>query len=266
MQRIINVATLMISLLLILVGITACGGDEPNQESSDQPAGSELVSKMNDAVKAVNSANFSAEFQFATVDGPVKGTFQFWGERPDKTRVEITSDDESLNGMVAVTSDGQGSAYSPSENLFLVAEGNQLKTQLNEQPELRDILTFAEQIYDEGLENTQAESKGAETVNGRETEKVEVKYDNSDLEGVTVIYYIDKETFLPQKIETNITRDGFTVSGFALLTGDPSTDAAIDVAQFTFTPPADATVLDLETLPALPDFSSSEFSDVFKEE
>ena len=28
---------------------------------------------------------------------------------------------------------------------------------------------------------------------------VEVKYDNPELEGVTVTYYIDKETFLPQK-------------------------------------------------------------------
>lgn len=248
-----------ISLLLLIVGVAACG-DQQTPPPQEGPPGDELVAKMKEAVKAVNSAHFTVQFQVASARGPVKGEVEFWGERPDKMRAEVSGEQPSIDGLIAVTDSQKGWAYNPREKLVLVADTSQYKSQLRDQPELREIVTFGEKIIDRGFDDTEAVNLGAEQVNGRDTYKVQVTYGQPadpelDLEGVTAIFWIDQETYLPQRIEMNIERGTFTASGFAVLKGDIAQDQPIDPAQFAFTVPAGATVLDLSELPPLPTLS-----------
>jgi outer membrane lipoprotein-sorting protein len=256
MCQIVTRCVTVISLLLLVIALAACGG-EPATPAQQGPSGDELVTKMKEAVKAINSAHFTAEFQVASVEGPVKGTVEFWGERPGKMRGEVTSETASVNGIVAVTDGQKGWAYNPSEKIVVVSDKSQYKTQLRDQPELRDIVNFGETILNRGFDNTEAVNQGAEQVNGRNTYKVQVTYGKSsdpklDLEGVTSVFWIDQETFLPQRIEISVQHGALTASGFAVLKGDIAKNETIDAAKFTFSPPAGAAVLDLSKLPELP--------------
>lgn len=256
------------SFFVILLVLSACTGEQDGTNGStssngDLPAGSDLISKMKEAIDDVDTANLKATFQFGTVDGAIKGSLEFWAQRPKQTRFEVNSEDESLNGMIVVSNEDKSWAFSPNENLVLVSESNQFKAQLNEQPELRDIIEFGEKLSERGVDTTEAQTLGSETINGRETYKVKATYDGADLEGVTVTYYIDKEQSLPQRVEIKMERDEVSISGFMELNGDMSTDSTIDSAQFTFNPPTGAILFDLSELPPLPDFSNS---DIFKNE
>ncbi len=247
-------------IFVTILALAACGGAAEEEAPAEvELSGTEWVQKMTEAVKATNTASFTAEFQTATAEGALKGTVNFWGERPSKMRAEVSSEDPDLNGMVAVTNEEKGWAYVPSENFVLTADSSQYKAQLNEEPELRQIIDSGESIVDSGFnEANEAKVLGSEDIDGHATQKVEVKYDqaaNPELEGVTTIYYIDKENFLPRRIEISIDAKDAAASGFVMIK-DLSTGEAIAADKFTFEPPAGATVMDLnEIIP--PDFSSS---------
>ena len=264
---------MMVKLLRFLVvagilwSITACTGSQPPAEKAaptvaevaPAPSGAEVVKKMEAAIKAAKSANFVVDFQIAAIEGPVKGSIEFSGERPSKAYAKMTSEVATLNGQVAVMDGDKGWAYNPSQKIVIVGNKSQYKTQLSDQPELREIAKFAEQIKDRGFENTKADVLGTEQVNGKDVYKVQVTYDKSgevDLSGVTVTYFVDPKSYLPQRLEINLKRDGLEMSGFMVIKGELGIDAAVDAAKFTFTPPADAQVVDFSKLPKLPDLSS----------
>ncbi len=262
MRRTISRSIVVLILLLLALGLAACntGGEEPKVQS-ESLSGAELVSKMEEAVKATKSAHLTVNFQVASAEGPVKGTIEFWGERPGKMRAEVKAELPSIDGIVAVTDGQQGWAYNAREKLVLVGDKSQYKSQLRDQPELRSILEFAEKIVDRGFTNTEAVVQGTEQVNGRNTHKVQVTYAQTDdpeldLSGITATFWIDQETFLPQRVEMTVDRDGFTASGLAEVQGDMGRDAAVDAALFTFTPPPGTTVMDLSKLPELPAMSN----------
>lgn len=224
------------------------------------PSGAELIAKMEAAVKALKSAHLTVTFQIASEVGPVKGSIEFWGQRPDQLHAVFKSEDEALDGLEAV-SDGQKFwAYSPFAQLVIVADRSTYRMQMADQPELREIATYAEGIVARGFADTQATNLGSEQVNGRNTYKVEVTFEPSatsqvDLEGVTVTFWIDQATYLPQRIEVSVQREEFTMSGFIAVEGMIETDQPIAAEVFTFVPPEEATVVDLADLPALPTVS-----------
>jgi len=250
----------------ILWSITACSSQPAAEkaaptvaEVAPAPSGAEVVKKMEAAIKAAKSANFVVDFQIAAIEGPVKGSIEFSGERPSKAYAKMTSEVATLNGQVAVMDGDKGWAYNPSQKIVTIGNKSQYKTQLSDQPELREIAKFAEQIKDRGFENTKADVLGTEQVNGKDVYKVQVTYDKSgevDLSGVTVTYFVDPKSYLPQRLEINLKRDGLEMSGFMVIKGELGIDAAVDAAKFTFTPPADAQVVDFSKLPKLPDLSS----------
>jgi outer membrane lipoprotein-sorting protein len=254
MYHIVTRCVTVISLLLLVVGLASCGGGAATPPPQEGPSGEELITKMKEAVKAVNSAHFTADFQVASPEGPVKGTVEFWGERPGKMRGEVTSETASVNGVIGVTDGQKGWAYNPNENIVLISDKSQYKAQLRDQPELREIANFAEKMLDRGFDNTEAVNQGAEEVNGRNTYKVQVTYGESDpeLKGVTGVFWVDQETFLPQRVEVTVEREGMTVGGFVALKGEIAKDESIDAAKFTFDIPQGADVLDLSQLPELP--------------
>ncbi len=255
-RTIFRYLTITSLIFVTILALAACGGEEAPAEV--ELSGPEWLEKMTEAIKATNTASFTAEFQTATAEGALKGTVKFWGERPSKMRAEVSSEDPNLNGMVAVTNEEKGWAYVPSENFVVVADASQYKAQLNEEPELRQILDSGENIIDSGFDKaSEAKVLGSEDIDGHTTQKVEVKYDqaaNPELKDVTTIYYIDKEDFLPRRIEISIDTEDAAASGFVMIK-DLSTGEAIAADKFTFEPPAGATIMDLnEIVP--PDFSS----------
>lgn len=255
----IRIHTLILCFSLLLFLTAACGGEEPTPAPPKEPTGSDLVAKMKEAVKATDSAHFTVDFQIASVEGPVKGTVEIWGERPGKIRAEVSSESPSVDGIVVVSDGERGWAYNPREKLVLVSDQNQYKAQLREQPELREILDTGEKMLDRGFDNTEANNLGTEQINGQDAYKVEVAYgsdDEIDLSGVTAIFWIDQQTYLPHRIEINIERDDFTASGFVVLQGDIETGQPIEADRFSFTAPEGSTVFDLSELPEeLPAFS-----------
>jgi len=221
------------------------------------PSGSELIAKMEAAVKALKSAHLTVTFQIASEIGPVKGSIEFWGQRPDQLRAKFKSEDAGLDGLEAVSDGKQFWAYSPFAQLVIVADRSTYRLQMADQPELREIASYAEEIVARGFADTEATNLGSEQVNGRDTYKVEVTFAPSatsqvDLEGVTVTFWIDQATYLPQRIEVSVQREEFTMSGFIAVEGAIETNQAIATDVFTFTPPEEATVVDLADLPSLP--------------
>lgn len=288
-------SVLIILLLTLLIpGLAACGGNEetpsqqqnspeeandpPAEEATEASASSEdsgdkaLVNGMREAIDNLDKAVFSGQFQVATAtnEGPVTGSVDFWKEKPGKLRVEFQSDRDDVNGLIAVSDGNQGWAYSPYENIVVISNKSQYRAQLRNQPELRVILEFTEELLDRGFSDTQVENQGTEQVNGRETQKVEVQYSESpdaelDLSGVTATYWIDPTTNLPHRMEVTIDRDGVTISGRFIVEGDIVTDQPIEASIFTFEPPAEAKVLDLSKLPAIPGISGGDAPDITTE-
>jgi outer membrane lipoprotein-sorting protein len=239
--------------LVLLLALAACGQKTP--APPEGTSGDELIAKMEDSVKSLNSAHLTMVFQVGSVEGPVNGTLELWGERPNKIRAEITSELGSLDRIQVIGDGSQFWAYSPREQLAVVSDKNQYGTLLRSQPELRDIDEFGQKIIDRGFDGTQAENLGSEEINGRNTYKVQVKYDDPDLQGVTATFWIDETTYLPQRVEVVVEREGFTLSGFAEVQGEIEANADIDPAQFSFTPPEGVSVLNLSDLPGLPQLS-----------
>lgn len=221
------------------------------------PSGAELIAKMEAAVKALKSAQLTVTFQIASEVGPVKGSIEFWGQRPDQLHAQFKSEDASLDGLEAVSDGQQFWAYSPFAQLVIVADRSTYRMQMADQPELREIASYADEIVARGFADTQATNLGSEQINGRDTYKVEVIFAPSaasqvDLEGVTVTFWIDQATYLPQRIEVSVQREEFTMSGFIAVEGTIETDQTLAAEVFTFVPPEGTTVVDLADLPSLP--------------
>src|SRR5574342_638382 len=109
----------ILSMLLLVMSLAACTGSEQGSANQANPTGAELIKKMEEAVKGVNTAHFTVAFQVASAEGPVKGTVEFWGERPGKMRAEVKSELPSLDGIVVVTDGQTGWAYNAREKLVL---------------------------------------------------------------------------------------------------------------------------------------------------
>ncbi len=249
MRPIIFRSMFMFSLLLILVGMMAACS--PSATPEPQLTGKQVLDKMVEAIKATNSTSFTAQFQVATAEGATKGTVKVSAERPDKFRAEVTSEDPALNGLLAVSNAEKGWAYSPADKLVLAANKSDYKTQLNEQPELRELLHSSETVVDQGFDDkTKAEIVGSEAVDGHQTYKVQVTYDkagNPKLGDVTTVYFIDKESFLPRRVEMTAAGENASASGFVTLT-DLKTGESIEAKTFTFEPPADAVIMNLNEM------------------
>lgn len=241
---------------------------EPEAEAESEaepPTGDELIANMQAAMENASSVQFTADFQIATPDGPTAGTLSVAAERPGKFRAEITSEDiAEINGLLAVSNEEMGWIYNPVEELVVVDDKSQFNSQFDSQPELREVVDFGEEMVAEGFDdNTTAEILGEEDIAGRATYQVQVTYtapasEAVDLTSVTPIFWIDQETYLPQRIEITISEGDVTVSGFMVVTDPVVVDEDIDDAMFTFEPPEGTTVLDLSEFAPPPSFEMPE--------
>ena len=253
-QRRIQGLTLVVTGLLLLA-LTACAAQPPPATPTPTgPTGAELITQMQKALKDMKSAHLTLRFQVASAEGPVTGTAEFWGQRPGQRRIQLHSDLGSVDGILAVTAGDQGWAYSRRDDLVVVADRSLLQSQLGRQPELREIATFIDKLLARGFTDTEAVNQGQATVNGRAVYKVQVTFKPTadpalKLEGINTLFFIDAQSYLPQRVELEVTYGSFTVRGFAEVQGQIEVDPTLDAGLFTFEPPPGAAVINLADLP-----------------
>lgn len=234
--------TTIISLVLLLLLLAACGGSGGEEESSapeGAPSGSELISKMQDAVKAIDKGHFTSEFQMATSDGGVKGTIETWAERASNTRAQFSSETAELNGMIMGSNEAESWVYSADQNTLYIFAGTPGTPNLVSQPEVDQAFWYATTLWEQGFDNTEATTVGDEEVNGHQTYKVEVTYKETSnpeirVDGLTTTYWIDKESYLPQKAEISLKIAGITAKGIVALQGEIATDEALEASLFSY--------------------------------
>lgn len=233
----------IVSLVLLLLALAACGGDGDNAGNggSSAPTGQELITKMEEAVKAVGKGHFTTEFQMATSEGGVRGTIESWAERPSNARAEFTSETAELNGMIIGSNETQSWVYSADQDTLYIFNGVPGTPNLASQPELDLAFWYATSLWEQGLNNIEATTAGSEEVNGRETYKVEVTYKeppNPNISGDDLVttYWIDKESFLPQKAEITLKIGEITGKGVVTLQDQIAQDETLDASLFSYQP------------------------------
>lgn len=231
--------------------------------TENQPAvsgeldGPAVVQRMETAVRAVQSIYGVAQFQMTTADGGVRGKLEAWGEKPNKTRVVITSESEDLAGVEFLTDEFAGWISSPYQKTFYMSQNYPGTPHLSQQPELHEISRYAREIWEQGgLGEIQATLLGNETINGRPTYLVEVVPQSVPefLQDVVLLFWVDHESFLPQQIEMRA--NFLNMSGRGTITVQQMTvNQPLDPAVFEFVPPPDDFVvvnLDAITAPVIP--------------
>lgn len=275
-----------ISLLaLLLLSLAACGGTPPppppttappaaaetpakeeaaaetpaavaetpakEEAAAETPDGAAIIHKMEEAVKATESAHLTVAFQLPTIKGGLDGTLEAWAQRPDKARIEATSSDLQINGSVVGSNAEAGWVYSAFRNTLYTAPAFIGTAHLPGQLEARQVIKMVRKVWDQGsLGEIEATLTGNEEVNGRNCYVVAVvskdEDDESTLKGISGTFWVDQETYLPQQIELNIVQDDLSGTGLIIVQGEIETGIEIDEAQFTFEPPADATVVSFD--------------------
>jgi outer membrane lipoprotein-sorting protein len=250
----------IISLVLLLLALVACGGDDgsessegsessgsdqessaPDSEPEEELSGNELITKMEEAVKAIDKAHWTTEFQMATSDGGVNGTIESWGTRASNTRTQFTSETAELNGMIIGSNENESWVYSADQDTVYIFAGLPGTPNLVSQPEVDQAFWYATTLWEDGFDDTEASIVGSEEVNGHQTHEVEVTYkessnENISLDGLTTTYWIDKESYLPQKAEMSLKLGDITAKGTVALQGEKATDEAMDASLFTYQP------------------------------
>lgn len=259
-----RIATLILSLILIAGVLAACGGrtrslpdEPPTVPAVEGPSGAELVEQMQAAIDNTDSVYFNAHYTVSTVANSLEGTAAVWGERPGKSRVEVTSEAESLNGVVIGSNGERSWAYNPEQNTLYISDDDLHNAQLRDQPELRVMLELGEIIRERRFEDTQATNLGVEPINGRACYRVAVEYEETDantvnLAGLTATFWIDMETSLPHQIGIRIERDEAVGNGMLSVTGNLETDIDIEPSRFDFIPPADEEIITIDLNQDLP--------------
>ena len=229
----LNIKLGVIATLVLLMGtvLVACGDSSPSADPSG-PSGSNLIRDMETAIRNVPQSHYTVAFQMATAAGGVEGTAKVWAKQAGMQRIEITSQTDDLNGVISGNNGSQGWVLTPKQQTLYVSQGEIGAPHLRNQPEVSAALRQMTLIQEEGLSNTEATLMGSEQVNGRDTYKVQVKFpNNEDLSNVDILFWIDKETSLPQKAEVSFRRGALTARGVITLQGDMA-QTAVDEQLF----------------------------------
>lgn len=260
--------TLIIGLLLLLVGVVACGSEEPSpggedsspsvseETSTDLPDGAELIGKMEEAIDNLDQAHFKMAFQLSKADGEqLEGSMDAWRQQPNNTRYEITSETPILNGLIIGSNEAQYWAHSPQLKALYVSSDIMGSPYLPGQPEARTVLRVLRKIQEEGglSGNVEAVTQGTEEANSRQTYKVESTFkDTGDpetsLEGIKITFWVDQENSLPQKFQIDIEQGNVTGRASAILQGDIDQSETLDASLFTFEASGDVVTVDVDQL------------------
>lgn len=259
-----RIVTSISLLLLLLVGIVGCGGGdadsggEVSSSTEELPDGAELISKMEEAINGLNNAHYNAAFQLSTDDGQLEGTMEVWQEGSNNRRYEFTSPSDVVNGLIIGSNETQYWAYSPKLNAFYVSSDVFGSPFLPGESEARSVLRLIDRIQAEGglSETLNAATQGAEQINSRDTYQVETTFKDPgeaevSLEGVSLLFWVDQESFLPQQVQLKVEEQGVSGRGTVILQGEIQQDEAFDASLFSFEPEGDTATVNMDEMDTL---------------
>ncbi len=243
-------------LLLTLIGalaLAACGATVPTAE--------EIVERMEAARAATTSAHATVSLDFSSPEQSGRIVVEAWTEKTGATdaagnpvsrmRAEVREASEGdLAGTVAVSDGTTFWLYSPAENTVITGEAGQMKEAAAATP--AGAATMLTDLVSQGLDAVDLEVLGSEQVAGKDTWKVSVtpKAETSAqlqldslIEGTM---WVDSELALPLKL----TLDASDLGSGTVEVQSIETNQPIDPARFSFTPPADAEIVQAAELAA----------------
>lgn len=245
--------TLVLLALLSALALAACGATMPTAE--------EIVDRMEAARAATTSAHATVAIDFTSPDQSGRIVVEGWTEKTGATdaagnpiarmRAEVLeASEEQLVGTIAVSDGTTFWLYNKAENTVITGEAGQMKEAAAATP--AGAATMLTDLVAQGLDAVDLEVLGSEPVAGKETWKVSVtpKAETSaqlQLDGIIEgTMWVDAELALPLKL----TLDASDLGSGTLEVTSLETNQPIDPARFTFTPPADATVVQAADLAA----------------
>ena len=245
--------TLLLLALISALALAACGATLPTAD--------EIVERMEAARAATTSAHAVVTLDFTSPEQSGRIVVEGWMEKTGATdaagnpitrvRAEVREASEGqLAGTVAVSDGTTFWLYNPAENTVITGEAGKMKQAAASTP--AGPATMLTDLVARGLDAVDLEVLGSEQVAGKDTWKVRVtpKAETSaqlQLDGVIDgTMWVDSDLALPLKLTIDASDLGSgTVEVQTIETNQP-----IDAARFSFTPPADAKVVQAEELAA----------------
>jgi len=246
-------STLFIMALLGALLLAACGNTLPTAD--------EIVDRMEAARAATNDAhavvaiNFSSPDQTGTI--VVEGWMQKTGESgPDgqpisRVRAEVLEASQAGMAGTLLVSDGTTFwLYNPSENTVVTGEAGKLKDATAGSP--IGAATALTDIVSQGLDAVELEVLGTEQIAGKNTWKVSVapKAETSSqlqLDGIIKgTMWVDEALALPLKLSV----DASDLGQGSVEVRSIETNSGLSADLFSFTPPADAKIVQAAELAA----------------
>lgn len=240
-------------LLIGVLALAACGEQLPTAE--------EIVERMEQARAEMDDLHAVASIEFSSAEESGSMRIEGWMQRTDDTdaagnpisriRAEVLESSEpKLVGSLIVSDGTTFWLYSPSENTVVTGNTDEMKDAVEQGP--AGATAMLQDIVQQGLDAVDLEVTGSEQVAGKDTWVVKVtpKEDTSaqlQLDGVIEgMMWIDEELALPLKL--TLDASDFGNGGLEVETIEVNSGLSADI--FTFTPPADATIVDAADIAA----------------
>ncbi|NNJ12819.1 DUF4367 domain-containing protein [Chloroflexales bacterium ZM16-3] len=241
MRRTLVFITLIISSLLL----GACAAKLPTAD--------EIVAKMEAARASTNDVHATVAINFTSPDQTGSMVIEGWMQKlPDaadgqpkaRVRAEVLEASQAdLVGSLVVSDGQQFWLYNPAKNTVVVGTADEMKNQSPSTP--AGATQMLQDVIQKGLDAVDLEVQGEEQVAGKNTWKVKVTPKpettaNLQLAGVVDgTMWVDEELAMPLKLSVDASDFG---SGTVEVQGI-EVNAGVSDDLFTYTPPADATVV-----------------------
>lgn len=245
--------TLLLVTMLGALILAACGNTLPTAE--------EIVERMEAARAATNDAHAVVAIDFSSPEQSGSLVIEGWTQKTGETspngepiarlRAEVLeASQEGLKGTLVVSDGETFWLYNPAENTVITGEADKLKDAAAGTP--AGAATALTDLVGQGLDAVELEVLGSEQVAGKQTWKVKVtpKAETSaqlQLDGIIEgTMWVDEALALPLKL----TLDASDLGQGSLEARSIETNTGLSAELFTFTPPADATIIQAEELAA----------------
>jgi outer membrane lipoprotein-sorting protein/predicted Fe-Mo cluster-binding NifX family protein len=243
--------TLVLMSMLGALLLAACGQTLPTTE--------EIVARMEAARAATNDAHAVVAIDFTSPERTGQIVVEGWmqktgatdaaGEPIARVRAEVLeASDAEMVGSLVVSDGEQFWLYNPTENTVVTGDADEMKDQSPASPV--GATEMLQDVISEGLDALDLEVVGVEQVAGKDAWKVNFtpKAETTaqlQLDGViNGTMWVDETLALPLKL----TLDASDFGQGAAEVRSIETNTGLSADLFTFTPPADATIVDAAEL------------------
>lgn len=243
---------ILISLLIGSLLLGAC--------ASSLPTADEIVAKMEQARASTNDIHATVAIDFSSPDQSGNMVIEGWMQKlPDaadgqpqaRVRAEVRSASQAdMVGTLVVSDGDQFWIYNPAKNTVITGSAADMKKQAPTSP--AGATQMLQDVIQQGLDAVDLEVLGEEQVAGKNTWKVKVTPKpetaaNLKLAGVVEgTMWVDEELAMPLKLSLDASDFG---SGNVAVQSI-EVNAGVDPGLFSYTPPADAKIVQAADLVA----------------